>query len=473
MLLTFVIFCICALAVLVILLALLYRGVKNPTTVPGLEPTDPKDGNLADIKKAGGFELFLDALHQEFGPVASFWYGQEFMVSVGQGSALKPLSGLFDRSASLFQMIIPLTGPNSLQFANGHQGKARWKAYSDSLSPANNSRKLPDLIAICKELSDVLADKAATDEHVDLNSYMTGLTIKMLSRTQLGSYFEDDDKVTRFYRQYESMNHTMVEILNGNPDSNDKWIKDIHEMHETLQDALKTFEIARESGDYQEAPLLSAIIENTNDAEDRPGEIGQTLADVITLVIGGYHTTAFALVWIIYHLAIHPDVQDKLVMEFVDVLGDEDDIDANSLAKLIYTRQVIDETLRLVRLAGFAARVADHEVRVGGHLVPAGIPILAALHVISYDEQVFPDPSRFDPDRFSPANSRGRGQLSVPLFGFGSRRCPGYNWAYAEIMVALSVIIRKFKVLPVNQVKQAHGFVTKPDQDVWIRLKKR
>ena len=72
---------------------------------------------------------------------------------------------------------------------------------------------------------------------------------------------------------------------------------------------------------------------------------------------------------------------------------------------------------------------------------------------------------------------KARPSSSFPIFGFGSRRCPGYNWAYAEIIVALSVLVRKFRVLPTDpdgkpdlSVKQRHGFVTKPDRDVWVRF---
>jgi len=483
MLLTFVIFCVCLLALLVALLAYLYKGVKNPTTVPGLEPSDPKTGNIGDIGKAGGFELFLDKLHAEFGAVASFWYGEEYMVSVGRGAELKPLNAIFDRPASLFQMVVPLASKNSLQFANGSEGKGRWRAYSEALSPHNNGRKLTDLVSICREMARVLEDKPA-GEHVPLTSCMTGLAIKMLSKAQLGSYFQDDDKVQTFYRQYESMNHTMVEILvsGATEAKEEKWAKDIKEMHATLQGALDAYRAARESGDYEESPLLNAIVEScTDDEVENDDVIGKTLADVITMVIGGYHTTAYALIWIFHLLTHHQDVQDKVHAEVARVAGELLDGDCDDqlaiMSKLVYTRQVIDETLRLVRLAGFAARVAtDHEVRVGGHLLPPGTPVIAALHVINHDPQVFPEPDRFDPDRFSAENSRGRGQLGAPAFGFGARRCPGYNWAYAEIMVAMTIVLSKFKLHPITQkdeVKQAHGFVTKPDRDIWITLEKR
>ena len=123
-------------------------------------------------------------------------------------------------------------------------GKGRWKAYSESLSGLNSSLKVPELVKICKELVCVLTE-VPRDEHVALTTYMSGLALKMLSRAQLGSYFEDDDKVTQFYRQYESMNNTMGEILNGNAVEDERWKGDIKDLQDTLKDALNIYKKAR------------------------------------------------------------------------------------------------------------------------------------------------------------------------------------------------------------------------------------
>ena len=69
----------------------------------------------------------------------------------------------------------------------------------------------------------------------------------------------------------------------------------------------------RASGDYQDAPLLSAIIDNTYDDDNetfKNGEenIGEELGDVITLVLGGYHTTGYGLTWVLYYMTVYPEV---------------------------------------------------------------------------------------------------------------------------------------------------------------------
>jgi len=474
MLVTFLVFCICIFLVLTLLLVYLFKGTKNPTTVPSLEPREPKTGNFADIQDAGGLELFLDKLHSDLGPLAGFWYGETYMISVGKGSLLKPLSHLFDRPSQLFEMVRPIIGSGSIQFANASQGKTRWRAYTEAMSGKSVANKLPLILSIAKEMADAIG-KMPTDDQALVQRLMLALAMKMLSRTQLGCYFQDDAKVAQFHQQYDSMNDEMTSILKGEKGAESRWNEDVKGMQQTIREALEAFKRDRESGDYEDAPLLSAVIDNTFDDEGS-SDIGQELGDVIALVIGGYHTTGYGLTWVLYYLTMYPKVQEKVRDELRRVLG-EDDLTSATLTKLIYTRQVVDETLRHTRLAGFAARTSNQIERVGGHLIPAGIPLLVSIHVICHDAEIFPDPDRFDPDRFAPEASKLRPALAFPIFGIGSRKCPGSNWAYAEIIAALTVLLRKFEVAPPvdgqpdMEVKQSHGFVTKPDRDVWVRFK--
>ena len=242
----------------------------------------------------------------------------------------------------------------------------------------------------------------------------------------------------------------------------------------SLYDSKKFFGGNREGGDYEDAPMMNAVIDNAPIEDEHDGEIDQKLADVVTLVVGGYHTTAFALIWLLYYFTIHDDVQDKVFKEIREILGDKD-VTPETMPKMKYLRQVIDETFRVSRLATIAARVSkDKELRIGGHLVPPGIPIIAALNVILHDDKVFPDPKKFDPDRFSGGKVP---QLSNPVFGFGARRCPGYNWSHYEVVVAATTILKNFRVIPADEkdfsVECSYGLVTVPNKDIWVRFDPR
>ena len=91
---------------------------------------------------------FLLKLHDKYGPVASFWYGTHYCISVGTANAIKEVKHLFDRPAALFEMVEPLIGKSSIQFANGEEGKRRHKLLVEAMSVKTSERLLPGLIQV-------------------------------------------------------------------------------------------------------------------------------------------------------------------------------------------------------------------------------------------------------------------------------------------------------------------------------------
>ena len=80
----------------------------------------------------------------------------------------------------------------------------------------------------------------------------------------------------------------------------------------------------RQTGDYEIAPLLDTIIDTANSEVMSGEKLSQEVGDVTAVAVGGFHTTGTLLTWILYYLTIHPKIQDKVVKELEEVLGDED-----------------------------------------------------------------------------------------------------------------------------------------------------
>ena len=80
----------------------------------------------------------------------------------------------------------------------------------------------------------------------------------------------------------------------------------------------------REEGDYEIAPLLDTIIETAKPETELGEKLSQELGDVTAVAVGGFHTTGTVLTWILYYLTIHPDIQEKVYEELVNILGDND-----------------------------------------------------------------------------------------------------------------------------------------------------
>ena len=128
----FTFFCFGHCFIEIIISSFFQRG-RNPTSVPGLDPSDEATGNLNDIDQAGSFHEFLQELHTNFGPIASFWYKTKYVVSVSTPSGFKAVQKLFDRPAILFELVEPLIGFKAIQFANGTDGMQRHKRAVDIL----------------------------------------------------------------------------------------------------------------------------------------------------------------------------------------------------------------------------------------------------------------------------------------------------------------------------------------------------
>jgi cytochrome P450 len=135
------------------------------------------------------------------------------------------------------------------------------------------------------------------------------------------------------------------------------------------------------------------------------GDEGEGLTDeelsdqVAVLLIAGAETTSAALTWATYLLCTHPEVLEAVSAEVDRVLGGEV-AGWEHLPELKLTGRVIQEAMRMYPPSWLLPRTATRETRLGGHVVPAGTTVLISQYMLQHDPSVFPEPERFDPDRW-------------------------------------------------------------------------
>jgi len=147
-------------------------------------------------------------------------------------------------------------------------------------------------------------------------------------------------------------------------------------------------------------------------------------------------------------------------------------ITAETMKKMKYLTNFMDETMRFAKLAPFASRVSSHDSVLGGHKIPKNTPVITAMGTIFDDEDVFKNPQEFNPDRF---NEKLPAYAFEP-FGFaGKRKCPGYRMSELEGQMLLILILKNFKVslVPGQVVERKYGLVTRPAEEVWATVQKR
>jgi cytochrome P450 len=176
-------------------------------------------------------------------------------------------------------------------------------------------------------------------------------------------------------------------------------------------------------------------------------ESGQRMDDVLlrdnllTFIGAGHETTALALTWALYLLSVDPMTAERVRAEIAAVAGDET-ITNGHVEQLVFTRQVIQEAMRLYPSLPLMSRMCAEDTEAGGHPVKQGTFIFVPIYALHRHRRLWRDPDVFDPDRWGPAESAGRHRFAYLPFGGGPRVCIGQTFAMIEAVAILATLVR-------------------------------
>jgi cytochrome P450 len=218
-------------------------------------------------------------------------------------------------------------------------------------------------------------------------------------------------------------------------------------------------EVRRKSG-ADTGDLLSMLLLAQDEAEDGSGKDGsgkdgsgkdssgmsdqQVRDEAITLFIAGHETTANALIWTWYLLAQNPEVEQRLHEEIDAVLGDKPP-ELSDVPQLRYAEMILAEALRLYPPAWAVGRRALGPFTVQGFEVPAGSICIMSQYIVHRDPRWFPNPEKFDPERWRPEAREARPKFSYFPFGGGTRVCIGERFAWMEGVILMAAIAQKWR----------------------------
>ncbi|TRW92830.1 cytochrome P450 [Candidatus Methylobacter oryzae] len=209
--------------------------------------------------------------------------------------------------------------------------------------------------------------------------------------------------------------------------------------------------------------LLNASDDSGNKMSDR-----QIRDEVITIFTAGHETTANVLTWTLYLLARHPDVLSRLRRELEQLPHDRMPT-SEDLQQLVYTRAVLNESMRLYPPAGILMRKIARDTEIDGYSLKQGRLAIFSIYNLHHHPDFWQQPEQFDPERF--LNNDSRRFVFMP-FGTGERVCIGNHFALLESQVLLGMMLRHFDVqLLSNEETEAEMAVTiKPKGGLPVRL---
>jgi cytochrome P450 len=150
------------------------------------------------------------------------------------------------------------------------------------------------------------------------------------------------------------------------------------------------------------------------------------------------------MTWVWYLLALYPEVEEKLHAELDSVLGGRTP-NPDDLAKLVYLRQVLDETMRLYPPLPVMMRTVAADDAVGGRRIPRHSIVTIAPWIIHRHRRLWDEPDRFDPDRFSPENARDRSRYAYIPFSIGPHICTGAPLSIVQMTIAVAIWAQRFR----------------------------
>ncbi|MFE0025067.1 cytochrome P450 [Amycolatopsis sp. NPDC059021] len=193
--------------------------------------------------------------------------------------------------------------------------------------------------------------------------------------------------------------------------------------------------------------LLSMLL-LARDAETGEGMTDQQVHDeVITLLTAGIETSALALSWLFHEIAQNPEVEQKLHDEVDEVLGGRQ-VTAGDVPQLVYTRQIINEVLRVYPIWILMRRVIK-EVELGDVRLPPGSEVIVSPHAMHFDPRFHDHPERFDPGRWTGERAKNLPRGAYVPFGAGTHQCIGNSFAITEITIVVATIAAKWRLVPV------------------------
>jgi len=218
------------------------------------------------------------------------------------------------------------------------------------------------------------------------------------------------------------------------------------------------------------AMLMSARDKDTGDAMSER----ELIDEVMTLVVAGHETTASALNWTWYLLALHPQVESRLHAE-IDAAPTSAAPSLARMEALPYTQQVVNEALRLYPPGWLLSRRALGADVLAGFEIPAGADVLLSPYLLHRHPRFWPEPDAFKPERFASENEAARPRFAYMPFAAGPRHCIGETFALYEMLMHLYKVARRYRLtyLPAEPVELEAQINLRTKKPLYMRLERR
>ncbi|KAL0270233.1 UNVERIFIED_CONTAM: hypothetical protein PYX00_007705 [Menopon gallinae] len=350
---------------------------------------------------------------------------------------------------------------------------AKWRNIRIKMTPTFTSGKMKMMFPTLKKCSDQLRDvlKNSTDEVMEVKDLIGRFSTDVISSVAFGIETNSLKNPNAIFREmgrkiFEPTWTSFIRNFLGFAAPDLARLLEVRSVPKKVADfftnALKETIHYRETNNVKRNDFLQLLIQLMNkgyvedadapdkaEADKQPFTFEDALPEAFIFFVGGFETSSTTMQFILYELALNPDIQDRLRKEILEGLAESGgEMTYENVHNMKYMGQVIEETLRKHPPATFLVRVCTKPYRIpdSDFILEKGASVTIPTYGFQMDEQYFPEPERFDPERFSEEQKAKRNHYAYLPFGEGPRVCIGQRFAMMQVRIALVTVLANFRV---------------------------
>ncbi|XP_068905084.1 probable cytochrome P450 4aa1 isoform X3 [Tenebrio molitor] len=452
----------------------LYIGFK----IPG-PPALPILGNVLLIQDSKKMEDLGTRLSQLYSSIVTFWISiiPFFLVFEPRDLQIILSTNRYTTKNMFYSLLHNFIGDGLIT----NTGE-KWKQHRRFIQPYFHVSILKVYFDAFYKSSVIIVQDLKNQEDVNITGYANRFVLDVLQDAILGIPVKNDSESSPYRKGKVFMPYRLVR----------PWLlldalfktTEVSKMEAKHRNLLRNYTKSilenkrRNTYSYENKPLsnlLEMMIEiSKNNPDFKDDDI---INEACTFMLAGQDSVGAALTFSLYFLAAHQDIQDKVMDELNSIFAKTNrEVTFEDVFEMKYLEQCIKETMRLCPSVPLIARKLTEEVLLGKYVLPVGTNIFISPFATHRLPHIFPNPLKFDPERFSPENKMNIHPYGYIPFSAGPRNCIGYKFAMIELKTVISQILRNYHLSLTpghEQLNLSYRITLKAKKGIWLRLKDR
>jgi cytochrome P450 len=426
--------------------------------------------------------LLFEHLVKDYGPVSHYKLGGSHIVFINDPELIREVlvnqAPAFIKERTQQRMKILLGEGLITSEGEFHMRQRRIAA------PAFHRQRIQAYAEIMVERTAAIRERWQPGQTFDMSASMMELTLAIVARTLFATdvtqeVLQINDEVNVIMRLYnylialpraESYLHLPVPGLMR-----------FRKARSRLDTVVYRMIAERRAANEDRGDLLSMLLASRDEegsTEQSSMSDRQLRDEIITIFLAGYETVANALTWTWYLLSENPAAAQRMEQEIDALLGTGKDArlpTLQDLPQLRYTEMVFAESMRLYPPAWAMGRQSTQVVELGPYRLPAGTYFFFSQYILQRSQEYYPDPLRFDPERFTPEQKAARPRFAYFPFGGGGRQCIGEAFAWMEGVLILATLAQRwrFHMVPGQKIDVQPKITLRPKYPMRMTAERR